>query len=195
MKIGEARQNYSAQLQAYNEQRNQLSVQRQALKEKMEHSEGGETMYAQEAATLELTYQAVDEKYNEYQKYMDQMMAMWSAKCDQVAGEQQAEAMEEYGIEMGKIMKVAIRIMHGDIVPLTDEQKLMEYDSNLYQMAKNIGMMNERLEKKRYESLWGDEEKKECEDAVEAADGLEAPAGAPEIISVEATMEAAAVTE
>ena len=86
-------------------------------------------------------------------------------------------------------MKVAIRIMHGDIVPLKDEQKLMEFDSDLYQMAKNIGAMTERMEKKKYESLWDDEEKKDYEDPAESADDQEAFANGPEVVSVEQTME------
>ena len=82
---------------------------------------------------------------------MDQLMEQWDAKFNEVVAGQQADAAKEYGEEMSKLMKVAIRIMHGDIVPLKDEQKLMEFDSDLYQMAKNIGAMAERMEKKRYE--------------------------------------------
>ena len=67
----------------------------------------------------------------------------------------------------------------------------MEFDSDLYQMAKNIGAMIQRLKKKKYESLWDDEEKKEHEDPMETADDQEAFASGPEIVSVEETMESA----
>lgn len=191
MKVGEARLTYSAQLRAYNEQKFKLSTQREQLKEKMAHTENGAQLYAEEAATLELTYNAVDEKYKEYKTYMDQLMEQWDAKLNQVASEQQADAMEEYAADMGKILTVARRLMHGDIVPLKDEQKLMEFDSDLYQMAKNIGAMAQRMEKKKYKSLWEDEEKKEYDDPLEEADAQEAFASGPEVVPVEATMEAA----
>ena len=49
-----------------------------------------------------------------------------------------------------------------------------------------------RLEKrKKYKSLWDDEEKKEREDPMEAADAEEAFAAGPEVVSVESVMEAA----
>ena len=191
MKVGEARLTYNAQLKAYNQQAFKLAQQRQELKDKIEHTENGAEIYAEESATLELTYQAVKDKYNEYKDYMDQLMEQWHAKFDEVVAGQQAEAAEEYGEEMGKLMKVAARLMHGDIVPLKDEQKLMEFDSDLYQMAKNIGAMVQRLKKKKYESLWDDEEKKEHEDPMETADDQEAFASGPEIVSVEETMESA----
>lgn len=191
MTVGEARLTYSAQLKSYNQQKFKLSAQRQELKEKMEKTENGAELYADEAATLELTYQAVSEKYQEYRDYMEQLMEQWSAKVDAVSSEQQADAMEEYAADMGKILVVARRLMHGDIVPLKDEQKLMEFDSDLYQMAKNIGAMAQRMEKKKYKSLWEDEEKKEYDDPSEEADAQEAFASGPEVVSVEATMEAA----
>lgn len=192
MKVGELRQTYSAQLKAYNEQRYKLSVQRNELKEKMEKTQNGAELYADEAATLELKYNAVDEKYNEYKDYMDQLMEQWNAKFDQVVAEQQADAAEDYGQEMGKILQVARRIMHGDIVPMSDEKKLLDFDKDLYQMAKSIGAMAKLEKRKKYKSLWEDEEKKEYDDPMEVADDQEAFAGGPEVVSVEATMEEAA---
>ncbi len=190
MKVGEARQTYSAQLKAYNEQKYKISVQRNELKEKMEKTENGAELYADEAATLELTYNAVSEKYDEYKDYMDQLMDQWHSKFDQVSAEQQADAAEEYGQDMMKLLKVARRIMHGDIVPMSDEKKLLDFDKDLYQMAKNIGAMAKLEKRKKYDSLW-DEEKKEYDDPMEVADDQEAFAGGPEIVSVEVTMEAA----
>ncbi len=191
MKVGDARLTYSAQLKAYNQQGFKLAQQRQELKDKIAHTENGAEVYARESATLELTYQAVQDKYDEYKSYMDQLMAQWDAKFNEVVAGQQADAAKEYGEEMGKLMKVAMRIMHGDIVPMNDEKKLMEFDSDLYQMAKSIGAMAQRLKKKKYESLWEDEEKKEREDPIETADDQEAFASGPQVVSVEETMERA----
>lgn len=194
MKVAEARSTYSAQLRSYNEQKFKLAKQRQELDEKIKTTENGSVIYANEAATLELVYNAVEEKQNEYQEYMDQLMGQWNAKFNEVASKQQADAAKEYGEEMGKLITVARRIMHGDIVPQSDEKKLMEFDRDLYQMAKNIGMLAKMKDKKEYDSLW-DEEKKEYEDPMEAANEEEAFASGPEIVSVEDTIAAAAPGE
>ena len=194
MKVAEARSTYSAQLRSYHEQKFKLAKQRQELDEKIKTTENGSVIYANEAATLELVYNAVEEKQNEYQEYMDQLMGQWTAKFNEVASKQQADAAKEYGEEMGKLITVARRIMHGDIVPQSDEKKLMEFDRDLYQMAKNIGALAKMKDKKEYDSLW-DEEKKEYEDPLEVADGEEAFASGPEIVSVEDTMAAAAPVE
>lgn len=194
MKVAEARSTYSAQLRSYNEQKFKLAKQRQELDEKIKTTENGSVIYANEAATLELVYNAVEEKQNEYQEYMDQLMGQWNAKFNEVASKQQADAAKEYGEEMGKLITVARRIMQGDIVPQSDEKKLMEFDRDLYQMAKNIGMLAKMKDKKEYDSLW-DEEKKEYEDPMEAANEEEAFASGPEIVSVEDTMAAAAPGE
>ena len=80
--------------------------------------------------------------------------------------------------------------MNGDIVPASDERKLMEFDDKLYQAAKNIGELRRRMEKERKEhkSLWEDEEPKEYEDPTEVANNTEAFGPGPEIVSVEETM-------
>lgn len=77
MKTGEARGIYSSVLKSYNEQKFKLSKQREELKERMESTPDGKTRYADEAATLELKYNAVAEKQDEYQNYVNQLMAQW----------------------------------------------------------------------------------------------------------------------
>ena len=141
MKVGEARGIYSSVLKSYNQQKFKLSKQRNELKERMESTPDGKTLYADEAATLDLQYNAVAEKQDEYQDYVDQLMEQWESKFNSVAAKQQDEAAKDYSEEMGKIMTVARRIMHGDIVPAQDEKKLMEFDKDLYMMAKNAGMI------------------------------------------------------
>ena len=117
MKVGEARGIYSSVLKSYNQQKFKLSKQRNELKERMESTPDGKTLYADEAATLDLQYNAVAEKQDEYQDYVDQLMEQWESKFNSVAAKQQDEAAKDYSEAMGKIMTVARRIMHGDIVP------------------------------------------------------------------------------
>lgn len=194
MKVGEARATYGAQLKEYNKQKFKLAQQKKALEEKMSRTENGAVVYADEAAKLELMYSALDEKQEEYQKYMDQLMGQWEMEFDRVAMEQQKDSAKETGQDLGKILTVARRIMHGDIVPQSDEKKLMEYDGDLYQMAKNIGAMAKLKKKKKYDSLWEEKEKKEQEDPMETADGQDAISGAPEVVDVGEVMDAATDT-
>lgn len=194
MKVGEARATYGAQLKEYNKQKFKLAQQKKALEEKMNRTENGAVVYADEAAKLELMYSALDEKQEEYQKYMDQLMGQWEMEFDRVAMEQQKDSAKETGQDLGKILTVARRIMHGDIVPQSDEKKLMEYDGDLYQMAKNIGAMAKLKKKKKYDSLWEEKEKKEQEDPMKAADGQDAISDGPEIVDVGEVMAAATDT-
>ena len=96
--------------------------------------------------------------------------------------DQQADAAEEYAVDMAKIMEVARRIMRGAVVPASDEKKLMEYSQEIYQTAKSVGAMVRRQKKEKYDSLWGDEEEKEYDDPQEVAENAEA-AGGPEIVA------------
>lgn len=193
MTVGEARQAYSMQLKSYNIQKCKLGKQKSDLDMKIKATENGSVVFANEAAALELTYNAVAEKQNEYQNYMDQLMEQWDTKFNEIATQQKVEAEKEGFEDLARIMTVARRLMHGDIVPQSDEKKLMEYDSDLYQMAKSAQMMAQIREKdrKKHESLWEDEEKKEQVDAMEEAEGQEAFAAGPEIVAVEDTMAAA----
>lgn len=196
MKISEARQLYNSQIKSYREQQLVLSKQKKELEQKMNTTPDGKNIYANEAAILELTIQAVDEKQNEYKDYMEKLMEQWSATANMVSAEQQGEAMEDYVEDLGKIMEVARRLMKGDIVPATDEKKLMEFSMEMYQAAKNIGSMVREKEREEHDSLWDDDEEQQvCEDPMEVADNTEAFAAGPEIVDVAETMEKVVITE
>lgn len=196
MKIAEARQLYSGQINAYNEQHLALSKQKQELEKKMNAVEDGKVIYANEAATLELTMQAVEEKKSEYQEYMDKLMEQWVGMSNMVSAQQQGEAMAEYAEDLGKIMEVARRLMKGGIVPAADEKKLMDYSMEMYQAAKNMGAMARQKDREEYDSLWEeDEEDAACEDATEVADNSEAFSAGPEIVEVADTVASVTVPE
>lgn len=184
MKIEEARQIYNVQIKTYYEKQRELNRQRKELNEKIKITENGSIIYKNEAATLELQYNSVSEKRQEYQDYMNKLMEQWSNEFNKVVAEQQADAYEEAAKDMQKIMLVARRIMHGDKVPPKDEKKLMEFDYKLYAMAKSAGAMAKLRDRKEYKSLWDDEEQNESIDAKEAADNVEAFADGPEVIDV-----------
>ena len=62
--------------------------------------------------------------------------------------------------DTAKILEIARRIASGAKVPKTDEQKLMEYNFQLYLSAKETAMLNQEKEKKEYDKLFEDEDKK-----------------------------------
>jgi len=194
MKISEARQLYGSQIKAYQEQRNALTKQKQELEKKMNAVEDGKNIYANEAAILELTIEAVDKKQNEYRDYMGKLSEQWAATANLVSAKQQGEAMEDYVEDLGKIMEVARRIMKGGIVPASDERKLMEYSMEMYQAAKNMGALAK--EREEYDSLWDDKEKKvEYGDPAEIADAAEVFTEGPAIVDVAETMESVSLPE
>lgn len=193
MKISEARIQYSQQIKSYREQQVLLANRKKELEQKIRTTSDGVTIFANEAATLELQMNAVNEKQSEYKDYMEKLMEQWAAVANMESAKQQGEAMEEYAIDLAKIMEVARRIMKGGIVPAEDEKKLMEYSMELYQAAKNIGALAK--EREEYDTLWEEEsEEGEPVDPMEVADNAEAFATGPEIIDVADTM-AAATTE
>lgn len=195
MKIGEAQQIYRQQVKEYQTQKASISKQLKNVQNRMKVSTDKQEQYESEAATLELTLNALDEKQQEYYDYLDQLADQYCAYWNATVAEQQADAAEEYAIDMGKIMEVARRIMKGAIVPASDEKKLMDFSFEMYQTAKNIGAIAQQQKKEKYDSLWGEEEEKEYDDPQEVAENAEAALGAPEIVDVAETMETVSQTD
>ena len=194
MKIGEAQQIYREQIKAYNTQKAALSKQLQDVRSRMEASSDDKEIFGSEAAVLELSIEALNKQQDEYQDYMDELSDQYCAYWNATVAEQQADAAKEYGEEMGKLMEVARRLMKGAIVPAYDEKKLMEFDKDLYQMAKSIGMLVRQQKKEKYDSLWEEEEEKEYDDPGEVAENAEAASDGPEVVDAE-TVIAEAVSE
>lgn len=196
MKIGEAKVLYRGQISVYQEQKKILAQRKKELDEKMKHSAEVNELFVKEAATLELTIDALDKKQREYQDYVSRLTMQSTGYANALIAKQQTEATEEYNQDLMKVMEVARRLMKGAIVPPTDEKKLMEYSMELYQAAKNIGSMVKQHEKEEYESLWKEEEEKSTpEDPMEVADNKEAFSSGPAIVDVADTMSSVEVPE
>lgn len=69
-----------------------------------------------------------------------------------------AKAAGEGYEDMGKALEIARRMMHGDIVPSSDEKFLMDYNKDVYMAAKNMQAMAQNEKSKKYDSLLEDEE-------------------------------------
>ena len=195
MKIGEAQQVYREQVKAYQEQKSAVSKQLKTLRSRMEVSADAQEKYGEEAATLELTLNALNEKQKEYQDYLSTLADQYCAYWNAAASEQQKDAAAEQAADMGKILLVAHRIMKGDIVPFSDEKKLMEFSMDMYQIAKNVGAMVQREKREKHKSLWEEKEEKQYDDPQEVAENAEASGSAPEIVAVADTMAAVVPAE
>lgn len=159
MKIGEALAAYRAERKLLVQQRRELFKQKESLERKMRAAEGGRELYAEEAATLELSINTVCERFEENLKVLDQLTEQHAAVWNAEVARQQADVMEESAADMAKIMEVAHRIATGGIVPASDEKKLLDYSFEMYQAAKSMGAMVQMQKKReKYDSLWDDEE-------------------------------------
>lgn len=164
MKVGEALAAYRTERKMIVQERRELYKQKESLEKRMNATEGGRERYADEAATLELSINSVNQRFEENLKVLDQLtdqeVAVWNAEV----ARQQADVMEDAAIEMGKIMEVAHRIAKGAIVPASDEKKLLDYSFEMYQAAKSMGALAQMQKKReKYDSLWDDEEEQQQE--------------------------------
>ena len=109
MKIGEAKQMYRDQVNAYRKQQAILSKQLEEVNKKLQQApqdKREQEAYQSQAATLQLTLDALEEKEDEYQEYLDQLAEQYCAYWNKTVAEQQKEAGKEYAAEMGKLMEV-----------------------------------------------------------------------------------------
>ncbi len=164
MKIGEALTAYRVERKMIVQQRRELYKRKESLEKRMNATEGGRERYADEAATLQLSIDSVNQRFEENLKVLDQLTEQKAAVWNGEVAKQQADAMEDYAVDMAKIMEVAHRISKGGIVPASDEKKLLDYSFEMYQAAKSMGAMVQMQKKReKYDSLWDDEEDEQQE--------------------------------
>lgn len=187
MKIGEALAAYRGERKIIVQERRELYRQKESLEKKINAAPGGRERYADEAATLELSINNVNERFEENLKVLDQLTEQEAAVWNAEVSRQQADVMEDAAVEMGKIMEVAHRIAKGAIVPAADEKKLLDYSFEMYQAAKSMGAMAQMQKKReKYDSLWDDEEEEKQEydpagKAYNAETDIGLPASATEV--------------
>ena len=190
MKIAEAQQTFYANRKQLVEQIRSLYSQKEKAEAKYRVT--GDTSFAEQAATLELSLDATNKAFEENQKVIDSLMEQWVAVNNMEVAKQQGDAMADSAAEIGKIMIVFRRIASGDNVPMYDERKLMEYDEKMYSTAKSMQSLARQLEKrehKNYDSLWDDEEKPQNPDPMEIADNTEFAGKLPDIEIPEVSVE------
>ncbi len=192
MKVGDAQKLYRAQRATIIDRRRKLVKKKEELDKKIKTTFDSEKreVYTNEAATLELSIGALNEKFDENQEVLDRLTQQYASVFNAEASRQQKDAMEDAAVEMGKIMEVARRIGKGARVPANDEKKVMDYSMELYMAAKNLAMLNKMNKKKKeeYDSLWGDEEEKKEYDPEGKAENAETSVEAPEDLGTLGTL-------
>lgn len=121
---------------------------------KVKDAAGKEVVLSNEEDVLVLTAKAGKQLVNDRRSYgyMLQMQAERAAQRTQEA------ASEKYAKDQVKIMSVYRAMAKGDIVPASDEKKLMEYSSELYQSAKMAQSMALQAERRKHKSQWDEKE-------------------------------------
>lgn len=178
MKISEAQSIYRTYRQDLIDQTKRLIKQRDEAQEQYKLT--GSSAFSDLAATLQLSVDATQKKFDKNQEVLDalseQYVAVWNAEV----ARQQSDPENGMGAELAKIMTVARRISNGDIVPYSDEKKLMEYSSDLYQAAKSAGALKKMREREKYDSLWDDDDVSDKYDPEGKAENAEAQGELPE---------------
>lgn len=195
MKIKEARQAYTAQLDILRNRQRELLKQKEENDGKLSGYAGSAAAGGDAGVVLELSEEyrkraqelqekldSVKEQIEEHIKLRDQVIEMEVGIANAEVAKQQGEAMQDYGEEMAKCLEIARRIANGDRVPAQDEKKLMDFNMEVYMAAKNMAAMNLDKKHKDYDSLWGDEEEKgENPDPLEMAGDTEINVELPEL--------------
>ena len=181
MKISEAQPTYYNNRRVLVDQIRSLSDKKNKAEERFKLT--GDDRFSNEAATLTLSLEATQKAFDENQKVLDSMAEQWCAVSNLESSKQQGEAAAKEFENLGKIMTVFRRMIRGDIVPMTDEKKLMEFDDKLYTAAKNMQTMAMQMEKEheKHKSLWEDEEEETPPDPAEIADNSEYTGELPDI--------------
>lgn len=200
MKIGEAQKAYRQQLNLLRGQKRDFVNQREENRKKMEEAkkkseEQGVTFefseaYLEREKELQEKIDELSGQIKKDEKTLDDLINQEVGIFNSIVSEQQADAMKEYGEEMAKCLEIARRISRGDHVPAQDEKKLMDFNMDIYKMAKEMAAVNMDKDAKEWESLWGEEEEKEYEDPFEASKNAETNVEMPEGMEVQTAADA-----
>ena len=155
MKIQDAKKAYAAQMDT-------LWTRKHALSQTLKNfQQGGAPNVDRVEISRELS--AVDAQYNEAQGVMESIIERETAIHNGDVAKQQGNALSKAAKEMGKMLEIYRRIASGGQVPPEDEQRLMEYNHELYMAAKTAAMLQEG-DGEKYDSLFEDEEEKNGEE-------------------------------
>lgn len=188
MKIGEAQKAYREHLSGLRSQKSDFLRQQKEHREKMEQAKEGSLgvtlelskVYREREKELAEKIEELSKKIEESQKGLDALIEQEVGIINSEVSKQQADAMKKYGEDMAKCLEIARRISRGDRVPAQDEKRLMEFNMDIYKMAKNMTALNMEGKHKDWDSLWEDEEETAYSDPMETAANTETAIAPPE---------------
>ena len=132
-------------------------------KQKAHESITSEDAHAEEKTRLE---QLREQKKQEYDSAMQQLEQMREA-------EKQAEKSGKKFTDYGKLLKIAMRIMNGDKVPMADKKKLAEEMPDLYKQAILMRRLDNDKPKKYKSEYEDDKDKTTVEKMLDGMDGAD----------------------
>jgi len=180
MKLGEALTKYRGYRAELIDQQKTLSAQLKNAQDKSKTT--GDTKWADEAATLQLSLDETNKRFEDNQEVLNDLTEQYAAAWNMEVAKQQSDPDNGIAAELGKIMTTVARMCAGDRVPSGDEKRVMEYDKDMYSMAKQTQTMMAAIKKrqKEYDTLWEEKEGKEY-DPEGVAENTEAAGELPEI--------------
>lgn len=132
-------------------------------KQKAQEITTSEDAHAEEKTRLE---QLREQKKQEYDSAMQQLKQMREA-------EKQAEKSGKKFTDYGKLLKIAMRIMNGDKVPMADRKKLAEEMPDLYKQAILMRRLDNDKPKKYKSEYEDDKDKTTVEKMLDGMDGAD----------------------
>lgn len=115
-------------------------------------------------STLILTDKAKKQMLKDRSDYQSALLA----QQDIVHSKHSQEISKKQASDEVKALAVFRNMSKGDIVPACDEQKLMEYNFDLYQMAKMAQALARRADSEKHKSEWDQREESEREKKITA---------------------------
>lgn len=181
MKLKDVLPQYQEYRQSLVDQKNKLTNQRDEAKKRFEDT--GEKKWSDEAATLQLSLEDTEKEFDKNQNVIDGLVEQYTNAINAEVTRQQKDATKEITDDYAKIMTTIARMCKGDIVPASDERKVMNYDKKVYAMAKQMQQVMAMQKKKRekHDSLWDDDDKPQSYDPEGVADSTEVQGSLPEI--------------
>ncbi len=174
MKIGEARDVYSARVNRLQNKRAEL------LKRKKEAEGSGD---AELISAVNKEFDRIDKQCDTASKFMERFTLYTTAMYNREVSKKQSDAVKERFEDSSKCLEIARRISKGAKVPPEDIQKLMEYNRQLYMMAMMMAVMDKKKSDEEYDSLWDEEADPNSEmSAEEITDNMECTMEMPDSV-------------
>lgn len=179
MKMGEILPKYQAYRNELQSKQVSIYKELESAKNKAEFDATGE--WAGKAAELQLSYEEAEKQFTMYDDVLSDIKEQYTMAWNMENNRALADPETGMAATIGKVMTTVARMCAGDKVPASDEEKVREYNSEMYMKAKQCQMIMAAMKEKQkeYDTLW-DKEGGEY-DCEEAANNTEYSGELPDI--------------